>query len=165
MLMRTLNQDTNSKFRIKAFVDDDPKRVGTQINTIKIYSPKVAMTPGHPDAYRADGAYGQFIIVLPNQNMVVVLTQCSTGDLGRETELIWQVLLRPATSPKAVRSLAAWQKQLSNYALPTVRGGRIGSSLLFRQVWTLEANVLGWTTLELRPACGQVRMLVTDADG
>ena len=44
-LMRTLNQDTNSKFRIKAFVDDDPKRVGTQINTIKIYSPKVAMTP------------------------------------------------------------------------------------------------------------------------
>ena len=45
MLMRTLSQDTNSKFKIKAFVDDDPKRAGTQINTIKIYSPKVAMTP------------------------------------------------------------------------------------------------------------------------
>jgi NADH/NAD ratio-sensing transcriptional regulator Rex len=39
-----LSQDTTSKFKIKAFVDDDPKRVGTQINTIKIYSPKVAMT-------------------------------------------------------------------------------------------------------------------------
>ena len=45
VLMRTLNQDTNSKFKVKAFVDDDPKRVGTQINTIKIYSPNVAMTP------------------------------------------------------------------------------------------------------------------------
>ena len=45
MLMRTLSQDTNSKFKIKAFVDDDPKRVGTQINTIKIFSPKDAMTP------------------------------------------------------------------------------------------------------------------------
>ena len=45
MLMRTLSQDTNSKFRIKAFVDDDPKRANTQINTIKIYSPKEAMTP------------------------------------------------------------------------------------------------------------------------
>ena len=45
MLMRTLSQDTHSKFRIKAFVDDDPKRVGTQINATKIYSPKVAMTP------------------------------------------------------------------------------------------------------------------------
>jgi FlaA1/EpsC-like NDP-sugar epimerase len=45
VLMRALNQDPNSKFRIKAFVDDDPKRIGTQINTIKIYSPKVALTP------------------------------------------------------------------------------------------------------------------------
>ena len=44
MLLRTLSQDTNSKFKIKAFVDDDPKRVGTQINTIKIYSPKTALT-------------------------------------------------------------------------------------------------------------------------
>ena len=44
MLMRTLSQDTHSKFKIKAFVDDDPKRAGTQINTIKIFSPKVAMT-------------------------------------------------------------------------------------------------------------------------
>ncbi len=44
ILMRTLNQDPVSKFKIIAFVDDDPKRVGTQINTIKIYPPKVAMT-------------------------------------------------------------------------------------------------------------------------
>ena len=44
MLMRTLSQDTNSKFKICAFIDDDPKRVGNQINTIKIYSPKTAMT-------------------------------------------------------------------------------------------------------------------------
>ncbi len=45
MLLRTLSQDTNSKFKIKVFVDDDLKRVGTQINTIKIFSPKEAMTP------------------------------------------------------------------------------------------------------------------------
>ena len=51
MLFRTLSQDTNSKFKIKAFVDDDPKRVGTQINTIKIYSPKVAMTPEFIEKY------------------------------------------------------------------------------------------------------------------
>ena len=45
VLMHTLNQDTNSKFRIKAFVDDDPLRAKSQINTIKVYSPKEAMTP------------------------------------------------------------------------------------------------------------------------
>ena len=45
MLMRALNQDTNSRFKVKAFVDDDPKRAKSQINTIKVYSPKIAMTP------------------------------------------------------------------------------------------------------------------------
>ena len=45
MLMRALNQDTISKFKVKAFVDDDPKRAKSQINTIKVYSPKIAMTP------------------------------------------------------------------------------------------------------------------------
>jgi len=45
MLMRTLSQDTNSTFKIKAFVDDDPKRANTQINTIKVYSPAEALTP------------------------------------------------------------------------------------------------------------------------
>jgi FlaA1/EpsC-like NDP-sugar epimerase len=54
VLMRTLSQDTNSKFKIRAFVDDDPKRAGTQINTIKIYSPKVAMTPEFIEKFDID---------------------------------------------------------------------------------------------------------------
>ena len=45
MLLRTLSQDTKSKFKVRAFVDDDPKRVGSPINTVKVYSPKVALTP------------------------------------------------------------------------------------------------------------------------
>ena len=44
MLLRTLSQDTTSKLKVIAFVDDNPKRVGTQINTIKIFSPDTAMT-------------------------------------------------------------------------------------------------------------------------
>ena len=39
MLLRTLTQDTSSKLKVIAFVDDNPKRVGTQINTIRILSP------------------------------------------------------------------------------------------------------------------------------
>ena len=54
VLMRTLNQDNNSKFKVRAFVDDDPKRAGTQINTIKIYSPKVAMTPEFIEKFDID---------------------------------------------------------------------------------------------------------------
>ena len=44
MLLRTLSQDTASVYKAKAFTDDDPKRVGLQINTVKVFSPKEAMT-------------------------------------------------------------------------------------------------------------------------
>ena len=54
MLLRTLNQDTNSKFKIKAFVDDDPKRAKSQINTIKVYSPEKALTPEFIEKYSID---------------------------------------------------------------------------------------------------------------
>ena len=54
MLLRTINQDTTSKFKVRAFVDDDPKRVGSQINTVKVYSPKVAMTPEFVEKYDID---------------------------------------------------------------------------------------------------------------
>ena len=54
MLLRTLSQDTNSKFKIKAFVDDDPKRAKSQINTIKVYSPEKALTPEFIEKYSID---------------------------------------------------------------------------------------------------------------
>ena len=54
MLQRTLSQDKTSKFRIRAFVDDDPKRAGTQINTIKIYTPQQALTPEFIEKYDID---------------------------------------------------------------------------------------------------------------
>ncbi len=44
MLLRTLSQDTNSIYKVKAFADDDSKRVGIQINTVKVYSPTEALT-------------------------------------------------------------------------------------------------------------------------
>ena len=54
LLMRTLNQDPTSKFKIKAFIDDDPKRVKSQINTIKVYSPREALTPEFIEKYDID---------------------------------------------------------------------------------------------------------------
>ena len=54
MLLRALNQDTNSKFKIKAFVDDDPQRAKSQINTIKVYSPEKALKPEFIEKYSID---------------------------------------------------------------------------------------------------------------
>ena len=44
MLLRTLSQDTAAVYKAVAFTDDDKKRVGIQINTVKVYSPSEALT-------------------------------------------------------------------------------------------------------------------------
>jgi CubicO group peptidase (beta-lactamase class C family) len=44
------------------------------------------------DAYRGDGAFGQFCIVLPQQDAVVVLT-ADTKDMQHELNLVWTHLL------------------------------------------------------------------------
>ena len=43
-LLRAIAQDTQTKYKVIAFVDDDPKRVGTQINTVKVFAPSTALT-------------------------------------------------------------------------------------------------------------------------
>lgn len=54
-----------------------------------------------PDAFRADGAWGQMCVVVPSLQLVVVVFS-STEDMGRVLDSIWQKLLpgvRPAASP------------------------------------------------------------------
>jgi FlaA1/EpsC-like NDP-sugar epimerase len=43
MLQRTLSQDTNTFYKVIAFVDDDSKRVGNQINAVKIFAPSFVL--------------------------------------------------------------------------------------------------------------------------
>jgi len=64
MLMRAISQDTNSKFKVKAFVDDDPKRAKSQINTIKVYPPEKVMTPEFIERYDID----VMILAIPSLN-------------------------------------------------------------------------------------------------
>lgn len=44
------------------------------------------------NGFRADGAYGQFIIVLPEQDAVVAI-QANFGDMQKEINLVWNHLL------------------------------------------------------------------------
>ena len=51
------------------------------------------------DAFRADGKDGQFIVVLPKENAVVVLT-ANIGDMQAELNLVWEFLLPALKSLK-----------------------------------------------------------------
>jgi len=44
------------------------------------------------NAFRADGAYGQYIIVFPGKDAVVAIT-CETADMQGELNLVWKYLL------------------------------------------------------------------------
>jgi hypothetical protein len=67
------------------------------------------------NAYRGDGAFGQYIIVMPDQDAVIAITS-ETGDMQDELNLVWKHLL-PAMGnkklPVSASTLALKQKMAS----------------------------------------------------
>ena len=62
------------------------------------------------NSYRADGAFGQYILVLPELDAVIAITS-ETSDMQKEFNLIWKYLL-PAFKDKKLPASARVQKEL-----------------------------------------------------
>lgn len=62
------------------------------------------------NAYRADGAAGQFIVVMPDQDVVVAIT-ANTGNMQGELNAVWEHLL-PAFQSEPLPPDAAGQEKL-----------------------------------------------------
>jgi CubicO group peptidase (beta-lactamase class C family) len=81
-------------------------------------------------AFRADGAFGQLIVVMPDEDAVVAVT-CETRDMQDEVNLIWDWLL-PAMYKGALPAdpvaATALQRKLSALALPLPSGGAMPSA-------------------------------------
>lgn len=72
------------------------------------------------NAFRADGAYGQFIIVMPEQDAVLAIT-AETPDMQNEINLVWEYLLpafQPEKLPKNDAALKQLKDKLATLALP-----------------------------------------------
>jgi CubicO group peptidase (beta-lactamase class C family) len=78
------------------------------------------------DAYRGDGAFGQFCVVLPEQEAVVAMT-AGSGNLGGVLNLVWEHLL-PALGSFPLPPDAPAQEQLraklAGLSLPAPDGAR-----------------------------------------
>ncbi|MHA4894652.1 serine hydrolase domain-containing protein [Pedobacter sp. PWIIR3] len=72
------------------------------------------------NAYRGDGAFGQYMIVMPDQDAVIAIT-AETSDMQGEIDLVWRYLL-PAMKanklPENKVAVAELQKALKELALP-----------------------------------------------
>ena len=79
------------------------------------------------NAFRGDGALGQYAIVMPDQNAVVAIT-CETSDMQGEINLVWDHLLpamKEGPLPKNEATLSQLRHELSTLALPLAAGENI----------------------------------------
>ena len=107
----------------------------------------------YPGAWRADGAFGQYIIIVPQKNMVVVLNQCSLSKGFPERSNIWHTVVKNALNcaidakPDELKALAEYEK---NATLPTLEGDSI--NVLCKKyngkTFSLDKNKLGWKSIK-----------------
>lgn len=72
------------------------------------------------DAYRGDGAFGQYCIVIPKENMVVAITS-ETSDMQAVLDNVWNHLLgavKGKTLPADDLAQASLKRKLTTLALP-----------------------------------------------
>ncbi len=77
-----------------------------------------------PGFYRGDGAYGQFCMVMPEQDAVLVMT-CESWNLQKTMDVAYQTIL-PAMSKDALTEnptdLAQLKKEIKDLSLPVPKG-------------------------------------------
>lgn len=80
-------------------------------------------------AYRGDGAFGQFCVVLPQQDAVLAIT-AGTGTMQRVLDLVWKHLL-PAMGPAPLAddraAHEALTERLAGLRLPSPRGRSVSA--------------------------------------
>jgi CubicO group peptidase (beta-lactamase class C family)/predicted glycoside hydrolase/deacetylase ChbG (UPF0249 family) len=77
------------------------------------------------NAYRGDGAFGQYIIVMPDQDAVVIMTS-ETSNMQDEINLIWKYILpafQKEVLPANKTALADLKQKLATLALPVAAKG------------------------------------------
>lgn len=124
----------------------------------------------YPGAIRMDGALGQYVLIIPDKDMVVVITECTLIDGATQRRLVWNRLLPAVTGDQpliAGKDYKRLQKKQSSYQLPLVQG-KASSSLVGEYAdksIMLEPNKFGWQSLELHFKQKEVIMTVTETNG
>lgn len=105
-------------------------------------------------AYRGDGAFGQFCVVMPRQDAVLAVTS-GVADMQAVLNLVWAHLLpnmAPRALPPDAAAAAALADRLAGLALPLVQGTRTTPTA---------ARVAG-VTYQIAPNDAQIDSLALD---
>lgn len=103
------------------------------------------------NAYRADGAYGQYIIVLPEHDAVVVLTS-ETIDMQDEINLVWKYLLPALQNPADSKDESHYKKlkeKLASLALPMPdKNATTAQETVRNESFVFEENAKGYEGID-----------------
>jgi CubicO group peptidase (beta-lactamase class C family) len=106
---------------------------------------------GRHDSFRADGAFGQFCVVVPAQDLVVAITS-GTGRMHRVLDALWSIILpalQPTALPEDPAAHQALRQRMAGLRL-VPRPGAISSAIeadLDGAEFTFDSNPLGFTSL------------------
>jgi hypothetical protein len=122
------------------------------------------------NAYRGDGAFGQYCIVMPDQDAVIAITS-GIGDMQQVLNLVWDKFL-PACQPRKTRSNPEAHTQLRNrlaaLKLPPAPGSPSSpiASRVLNRPYTFPANDQNLDRITLRSNdAGQSLTLSVRIDG
>jgi CubicO group peptidase (beta-lactamase class C family) len=96
------------------------------------------------NAFRGDGAFGQFCVVMPDEDAVVAITS-ETGNLQGILNLVWDHLL-PAMSPRRFKESNRELAQVLNTRILPLPAGKQGSPNVAKvsgRKFVFETNTLG----------------------
>jgi CubicO group peptidase (beta-lactamase class C family) len=105
------------------------------------------------NAFRGDGAVGQYAIVMPEQDAVIAITS-ETASMQGELDLIWKLILPAMHSrklPADKKANDALRKKLTLLALPVKKNYTVASSpaLLKFKTFNIESNPLRIQSISL----------------
>lgn len=119
----------------------------------------------YPNMWRADGAYGEYIFVLPGSDMVVAITQCMRGNGNLEQSLINNLAKSASSTALPIDPAAQNSLQEKEYVMTPTKGEAKSRlhNLPFRV--DLAANDLGWQRIDCYPGEQPFRIRVNTTAG
>jgi hypothetical protein len=120
-------------------------------------------------AYRGDGAFGQYCIVLPDQDAVIAIT-AGLNDMQAVLNQVWRFLLPGMHShniPLDEPAFALLENQLKALKLVPAQVQRHSpkEALISEQVYRMEENSIKFETFSLRFEQEEATMIITNPNG
>jgi CubicO group peptidase (beta-lactamase class C family) len=120
-------------------------------------------------AYRGDGAFGQYCVVIPEQDVVIAITS-GVGNMQSVLDLVWSKLLpafRPVPLPEDDEAVSALRSRLEGLELKRPAGSATSplASSITGKWFTFPANDRQLAALKLDFPDGDATLTTRTADG